>query len=414
MNRRTFLSAAVAAPVALRAARAAAGAKITRITCAPTEGRFHRFVAMNAYDLAPKGHTYPTTVLRIQTDQGIEGVGVMGYAPPDAAFLDALKTLIGADPLNLYRMDAGRIVGRNPQYETVLKSYRLLDGPLFDLVGKLTGKAVWQLLGTSARDRVDAYDTTLYFSDVWFKDRGVRAIVEETEEAQRFGYSAVKVKLGRGSKWMEKSAGLQRDIEVVHAVRKVLGTQARIMVDPNNGYKGDREGAWRLLAETEGDKLYWMEEIFPETVDDYTWLREKMAKAGMKTLIADGESVDQPAKFEPYLKPKRLMDVLQPDIRRCGFLDTLAVSRLGEPVGATCMPHNWGSQVGMLMTLQMSKAVKNIPGMEDDRSTCDVFIAEGYDFHKGAYTVPDKPGLAIRIDESVYRLKCKPKETVVG
>src|SRR5579859_2543248 len=102
---------------------------------------------MNAYDKAPKGHTYLNTVLRIRTKSGVEGAGVMGYPLPDAAFLAALKPLIGADPFELYHMDsAGRIVDRNLRYAATLKRYRFLDGPLFDLVGKLTGKAAWQLI----------------------------------------------------------------------------------------------------------------------------------------------------------------------------------------------------------------------------------------------------------------------------
>jgi len=62
----------------------------------------------------------------------------------------------------------------------------------------------------------------------------------------------------------------------------------------------------------------------------------------------------------------------------------------------------------------MAKAVRNIPGVEDDRSTCDVFTVEGYQFRDGAYMVPDAPGLSHRIDESLYTLKCKPGEIVVS
>jgi D-galactarolactone cycloisomerase len=412
MNRRLFLSTCAASAVGNRLR--AAGPHIIRITLANTEGRFHKYVTMNAYDKAPKGHTYVNTVIRIQTNSGIEGAGVMGYSLPAPALLAELKTLIGANPLELYQMEAGRIVGRNPQYASTLERYRFLDGPLFDLVGKLTGKAAWQLIGESVRDRVDVYDGTLYFSDVWFQDRGVRAVIEEAEEAQRSGYRAIKLKLGRGFKWMDKEGGLQRDIEVVRAVRKAVGPDMRIMADPNNGYRGDRERAWRLMAETAESKLYWMEEIFPEQVEDYSWLKDKMEKAGIRTLIADGENFDQPAEFDPYLKPRRLMDVLQTDIRRCGFLDNLAVTRKAEPVGAVVMPHNWGSHTGVLMALQMAKAVRNIPGAEDDRSTCDVFTTEGYEFHDGMYTVPNKPGLSHRIDEAVYTLKCKASEIVVS
>jgi L-alanine-DL-glutamate epimerase-like enolase superfamily enzyme len=62
----------------------------------------------------------------------------------------------------------------------------------------------------------------------------------------------------------------------------------------------------------------------------------------------------------------------------------------------------------------LGKAVKGVPAAEDDRSTCDVLIADGYEFHGGSYTVPDKPGLSIRVDEEVYRRKHKPSEVVIS
>jgi D-galactarolactone cycloisomerase len=412
MNRRIFLfgCGASAAVTRLRGS----GVHISRITLANTEGRFHKFVTMNAYDKAPKGHTYLNTVVRVHTNSGIEGAGVMGYPLPDDALIAALKTLIGVDPLTLYRMDSGRIVDRDPRHPEVLQSYRFLDGPLFDLIGKLTGKAAWQLIGDQARDRVDAYDGTLYFSDIWFPERGVNAVVDEAKEAVHSGYHAIKLKLGRGYRWMDKDAGLRRDIDVVHAVREAVGPSVRIMVDPNSGYQNDRERAWRLMTETASAKLYWMEQIFPATVADYTWLKTKMEEAGIATLIADGEGYDGIHDFAPYLKPKRLMDVLQADIRRCGFVDQLPVNRAAEPAGAVLMPHNWGSHTGFLMALQIAKAVKNIPGAEDDRSTCDVFVPEGYEFRGGSYSVPNNPGLSHRVDESVYALKCQPHEVVVS
>ena len=298
--------------------------------------------------------------------------------------------------------------------EAPLTKFRHLDGPLFDLVGKLTGKPAYRLLGDPVRDRVEAYDGTLYFSDVWFKDRGATAVVEEVLEAQRSGYRGVKLKLGRGSKWMETTAGQRRDIEVVRAVREAAGPRLLVMADPNNGYRNDRDAAWRLLSETAAANLHWIEEIFPENVADYTWLKDQMEKTGMKTFIADGESVDQAVEFEPYLKPRRLIDVLQPDIRRFGFLDNLKTAQMAAAAGGVSIPHNWGAQMGLYMALHLAKVAKAVARVEDDRSTMDVIAPEGYQFHDGMYTVPEKPGLSIAVDEGAYRMKCKPAEMVIA
>jgi L-alanine-DL-glutamate epimerase-like enolase superfamily enzyme len=415
MNRRDFISALAASATSglVRRARSTPVA-IKSVALAPFEGRFHKFVAMNSYDKAPKGHTYPNTLVRIATDQGIEGVGVMGYAAANAEFQQALKRLIGANPLELYEMKEGRITGRSPGFADILGRYRFLDGALMDLIGKLNGKPVWQLIGKSARDRVEVYDGTLYFSDVWFRDRGVQAVVEEAEEAQKKGYRGIKLKLGRGWKWMGKEEGLRRDIEVVRAVRKAVGPQMKLMADANNGYQKDSESAWRLLAETADANLYLIEEIFPENVEQYTDLRAKMLQAGMKTLIADGENASNVELFRAYLEPRRLMDILQMDIRTGGLLENLTLARMGEAAGAVSIPHNWGSQVGGLMGLHLAKAVPNVIAAEDDRSTCDLIVAEGYEFRDGAYSLPEKPGLSIRVDEDVYKLKCKPGETLIN
>jgi len=408
MNRRQFLFTSVAA-ASVRFTQSSS-VTINRIALAPITGRFHKFVAMNAYDKAPKGHTYDNTLVRIGANQNIEGVGVMAYRASDKEFIEAIRKLIGANPLEIYEMRDGRIIGPAPAFADLLNRYRHLDGPLFDLIGKLTGKPAWKLIGDSVRDRVEVYDGTLYFSDVWFRDRGVRAVVEEVEEAQKFGYRGVKLKLGRGWKWMDREEGLRRDIEVIRAARKAAGPQLKIMTDANNGYQDNRERAWRLLAETADANVYWIEEPFPENVEQYAQLREKMRRAGLKTMIADGENLQLASSFEPYLKPKRLMDVLQLDIRTSGFLENLRAAQMGEAAGAVCIPHNWGSQIGGLMGLQLSKAARNVVAAEDDRSTCDVIVAEGYEFRNGFYTVPEKPGLSIKVDEAVYRQKYQPVE----
>ncbi len=138
----------------------------------------------------------------------------------------------------------------------------------------------------------------------------MRAVVEEAEEAVRSGYLGLKFKIGRDSKWMERDAGLRRDIEVLKAVRRALGPKVKILADANNGYRDDFDRAWRLMEETRDTGLYWMEEIFPEDVEQYARLRDRMQAAGIKTLIADGENAGEVWAFEPYLRPRRLMDVL--------------------------------------------------------------------------------------------------------
>lgn len=410
MKRRFFLGAIAASAARLPAAKANA---IRSITLAPVECRFHRFVAMNSYDAAPKGHTYTNTLVRITTGEGVEGVGVMEYRTPDDAFLKAARTLIGADPLALYEMKSGRITNRNPAFP-VLREYRHLDGPLFDLIGKLVSKPAYQLIGPSVRDRIEVYDGTLYFSDVWFPRVGVKACVEEAEEACKKGYRGIKLKMGRGSKWMERRPGTQRDIDVTNAVRRAVGERIKVLVDANNGYKDHQEELWRYISETAQSNVGWLEEMFPQDVALYAALKDRMEKAGIRSQIAEGENETEISAFLPYLRPRRLYDVVQMDIRRGGFLDNAELARVAAEAGAECVPHNWGSQIGGFMGLHLSRAVKSVPAAEDDRSICDVVIADGYEFRDGYYTVPEKPGLSLVVDQKLYEMKCSKAEVVLS
>jgi L-alanine-DL-glutamate epimerase-like enolase superfamily enzyme len=392
MRRREFLAAALAPR---------AGAKIQRIIITPIEGRFHKTVAMNSYDRAPKGDTYQTHLLRIFTDQGVQGTGTLDYSTPDAAMLEALRGLVAVDAAEALR-------------HPLVSRHRFLDSALFDLAGQIEGKPCYELLGGPVRERVEVYDGTLYFSDVMRPEKGVRAVVEEAEEAVRAGYRGTKLKVGRNGKWMPGRAGIDRDIEVVNAVRKAVGPRVRIMADANNGYRGDFEGAWRFLAETQKSNLYWIEEIFPQDAALYGRLKEKMEQAGMKTLLADGEDMRTAEDLRPYLAPRRLIDLTQIDIRRAGFLGNREAAELSAAHGAVCVPHNWGSQIGGLMGLHLARSAPGVIAAEDDRSRCDAIVAEGYTFRDGYYQLGKMKGLGIRVNAKVYADRYQRREMVVG
>ena len=42
--------------------------------CPTCKDGFRSFVAMNAYDTKPKGYTYEHSLIRIETDAGVEGL----------------------------------------------------------------------------------------------------------------------------------------------------------------------------------------------------------------------------------------------------------------------------------------------------------------------------------------------------
>jgi D-galactarolactone cycloisomerase len=416
-TRRVFLgqlSAAVLAPSAF-AQEHHADAKIKRIRLSTLQGRFHKFVAMNAYDAKPKGETYEHTLIRIETDAGVEGLAPASYTDlRTAAYAKELKPLIGAKISEIYTLSDGRISGRGERFSSLLVANRHLDCAFFDIVGKLTGKPLWMLIGAEGREHIPVYDSTMYFSDIWFRDRGVATIREDCTEAIHAGYSGVKIKLGRGDKWMPREAGDRRDIEVTLAAREAVGPTSLLMADANYGYRGQYDKAMNLMEETKQARLLWMEEIFPETPEIYTRFRNDLKAQSDKCKVAFGEHMHALDTIDTYLRPNRVVDYVQYDIRANGFIDNIAIARKCATVGATVDNHNWASQMGYIMSLHLARALGNYGILECDRSKCDVLRVDTPEPIKGTVPAPSKPGLGISIDEDIYRMKNAPNEIVIS
>ena len=62
----------------------------------------------------------------------------------------------------------------------------------YDLVGRALGVSCVDLLGGKKRDRVDAYDTTLYFSDLTVPEKGTAMVAEQAKEGFDAGWRQFK------------------------------------------------------------------------------------------------------------------------------------------------------------------------------------------------------------------------------
>src|ERR1700693_571110 len=104
------------------------------------------------------------TVVEIETDEGIIGLGEMGGGGESAALAFAgLKTyLVGHDPFDLNRM---RYAICNPTaslYNNRTQQHAALEFACLDIIGKKLGVPVYDLLGGRVRDRV-GFASYLFF-----------------------------------------------------------------------------------------------------------------------------------------------------------------------------------------------------------------------------------------------------------
>jgi L-alanine-DL-glutamate epimerase-like enolase superfamily enzyme len=274
--------------------------------------------------------------------------------------------------------------------------------PLWDLAGKLLNKPVYELLGGRGPRHAPVYDGSIYFADLLpqYASRWQDRFREEIDMGVQRGHRAFKIKIGRGAKWMPRQQGDARDVEVVRLIREHAGPEVLLGVDANNGY--DLAGAKRLLEQAGPLNLAFVEELFPEQVDQCLELKRFIAEHGWKTLLADGETQGDLEAYKPFVAAQAV-DVLQGDMNHFGFEGILTEAAMAAPQKIQIAPHNWGSLVGYYMQLHVARAITNFYRAEQDPLTSDVLIAEGYSVRDGQATVPDAPGCGLAIDEEKFR-----------
>ncbi len=324
-------------------------------------------------------------MLRLYTNADVEGVGNC------RAGTEAVAKLLGKDPFEFYRCDETRIVG--PLGAGTM--------PLWDLLGKLLNKPVYDLLGGAGPAQVAVYDGSIYFSDLLpqYMHNWRDQIREEIDMGLEIGHRAFKIKIGRGAKWMKRDEGDARDVEVVQLVREHAGKDVLIGVDANNGY--DLVGTRQFLKKISGAEIAFIEEPFPETVKDCLALKQFISEHGWTMLLADGETQHTLEAFKPFLGT-RTIDVFQGDMNRFGFEGILTEAAWAKAHNLLVAPHNWGSLVGYYMQLHVGRAITNFYRAEHDPLASRVLRAEGYNRKNGVSSVPETPGFGLSIDEQAF------------
>jgi D-galactarolactone cycloisomerase len=369
--------------------------KITKITGFRHVCKRSKFVGKNSFK-DNHGDQTSENILWINTDQGVNGIGI-GSATQEAA-----RKLVGHTLDEYWKPGTGAIspLGR-------------ADHALFDLIGKALKAPAWKLLGAQGPEWVPIYDGSIYFNDILpeHKEKGVARLLEEVETSLKAGHRAFKIKVGRGFKWMPKDEGFQRDVEVVRSIRKLAGKDVKLMVDANNGYDLETTKKW---LDAVGDELFFVEEMFPEVVEQDLALKRYLKEKGWKTLVADGESAREVKHFDDFIKHDAL-DVLQPDIRAFGLTLQWELSRkaAGKP-NIKLAPHNWGSHLGLHMQLVLARGIPNFLMAEQDTAVSDLFDTSAFEFKDGKMKAPDLPGCGLVMREKVYREKYEKDAWVVS
>jgi L-rhamnonate dehydratase len=367
-------------------------------------------------DAADLDSSSETVVVRLTDEDGRTGIG-----EADAPAL-AVRELVLMEDLHAWsRGLRGLLLGRDPferealwhdLFEATIYHGRrglgihalsAVDVAVHDLAGKQLGRPVYQLLGGARRERITPYAT------IWpgtVKGRTLAqmmdAIAALFERALAAGFRAVKMELFFGD--------LATDAELVECIRegrRCLGDDVTLMLD--FGYRwSDWRDALRVLTRVEEFDVFFAEATLRH--DDLTGHAKLAARSPIR--IGGAEMAATADECREWLE-RGQVDVLQPDVGRCGGLTELRrIAELAAWAGAVVVPHAWKTGITVAAAAHFHAATANAPFIEllspalfDSPLRAELTRPEP-ELEDGTLPLPATPGLGIElVEEAVARYR---------
>lgn len=261
----------------------------------------------------------------------------------------------------------------------VLNAISGVDLALWDLLGKVRGEPVYQLLGGAVRDELQFYAT------------GSRP-----DLAQQLGFVGGKVPLHHGPESGDE--GLLRTIGELSSMRARVGADFPLMLDCWMSL--DLDYATRLAGAVHEIGLKWIEEPLPP--DDYWGYAELRRRVPPGLLVTTGEHEATRWGFRMLLE-MRCCDIVQPDVGWCGGLtELLKISALADSHSIPVVPH--GSSVysyHYVVTRPSSPFAEYLmmaPGADVVVPMFTPLLLDEPVPVRGRMKVPDRPGFGVRLN----------------
>ena len=339
-----------------------------------------------------------TLVVKVHTDEGLVGVGeVDSSALVAKAIIEApishkicrglAECVIGQDPFEIdrliHRMYEGSIFfGRQG---AVIQAMSGVEIALWDLVGKATGRPVYQLLGGGFRKTFRAYASILFGDMPAETERIGRALVGQGYRAVKFG-------------WGPMGQSEASDIAHVRAARQGIGPECELMIDA--GLCWDTATAIRRSKQFEQFAPTWLEEpLHPDNIEGYARL-----SAQSPIRIAAGEEICDVREFRTMMDVGGI-DVVQVDVTRVGGL--ARSKRIGwESVERhrLCVNHSYKTGINIAASLHFVAALPNTHYFEycvEQGDLRNYLTKQAFPVIDGDISVPEEPGLGVELNEEI-------------
>ena len=365
-------------------------------------------------------------LIRIDTNQdGLYGLGEVRDGASKTYALMLKSRLVGECPLDVDRLF--RKIKQFGHHGRQGGGVCAVEMALWDIVGKVYGVPVYQLLGGKFRDTIRVYADTDLDPDPTVAGRRLKHRMEQgftflkmdfmRLDAQnnviRSLYGTMRhpshlsprevMRTPHMFTGIELTAHeIERTVEYVAQVRRIIGPEITLAAD-HFGHFGVNS-AIRLGRALEPFHFAWLEDLIPWQQTEL-WRRITDAVA---TPTCTGEDIYLKEGFQELCR-NHAVDIIDPDLATSGgILETKKIGDIAQDFGIPMAMHFAGTPVSFMANVHCAAATENflvlehhwveVPWWED--------LVEGIEkpiVRDGYVKVPDAPGLGVTLNENVLR-----------
>ncbi len=382
-----------------------------------------------------------TAIIRIDTNQGVYGLGEVRDAADPRYALYLKAHILGLNPCNVEMLF--KIIKQFGGQSRQAGGVCAVEMALWDICGKVWNVPCWQLLGGRYRDKIRLYADT---PEAKSTEEQLKLIKYRTEDQ---GYTWLKMDIGIGEIadipgalvnhkfWEDQKAlkqwqgnymsysntlhpftqiqitdkGLDEMAKIVDNVRSMVGYDIPISSDHYGHF--DLNNGIRLGKALEKYRLAWMEDIVSWELTDQ-W---KTMSDALETPMCTGEDIYLLKNFKPLIDI-HAVDIVHPDLASSGgLLETKRIGDYAEEHGIAMALHQAGTPISFMSDVHCAAATQNFLACE--HHNIDVPWWEGLVkkvdgepmITKGFANVPmTAPGLGIELNEEEVKKHLHSKD----
>jgi L-alanine-DL-glutamate epimerase-like enolase superfamily enzyme len=358
---------------------------------------------------------YDYPIIKIYTNQDVYGLGEVRDAGHLGQALILKPYLVGKDPLDIEGiMESLRPHAGNGRFGG---GFSGVDMALFDIAGKVLGVPAYKILGEKVRDKIPVYGDTNATADprLYAKRAKVRV---ETWKLRYLKMDLVprliKDRDGAFENGVVTEKGIEYWGEYVEAVRDAIGYEVSLGADHFGRMtveSGVRLG--EAMAKPRRKLAYIEDVVSYNSPGAVEMMKQITAKSPTPTL--GYEDLFGFEAFKPFIN-QNAVSIIHPDMETSGgLMETKRIADFAWRYGIRTMFHHAGSPVGAMASVHCACTIRDFICMENHAMDLpwweDLVTGPEKPLIKdGCYTVPERPGLGVELnDEVVQKYLREPK-----